>query len=102
MKKMLLCILALSVFIGASLVNSAFASTPEMYVTEQNFETMSSGSEMNPEWFPLVVAGAKVVAGSVAGGFGAAAGAWAFDKITGIWSVPDYSYDNGVEIVFNK
>lgn len=105
-KKLLASTLGLAVLFGGVATTSSYAST-SLETGKANFEGANEVSAVEPEAVPalapLAVAGAKVVGGSALAGFGAAAGAWAFNKVTGVWSYEpsDVSYEE-VSVVFDK
>ncbi|MBK3497194.1 hypothetical protein JFL43_20655 [Viridibacillus sp. YIM B01967] len=101
-KKMIALIMSLALVVGAFTAVSASASTPVAVGGNNAFEGLTVNNEVKPQWIPLVVVGAKVVAGAAGAGFGAAAGAWAFGKITGNFSVDEALDYEEVSVVFDR
>ncbi|MEB2300319.1 hypothetical protein LAV72_11905 [Lysinibacillus xylanilyticus] len=89
-KKIIASVLGLSVLVGGFSAASGSASTEELVKADDKvFVESIENNEGSPRWAPAVVVAGKVAAKAAGAGFAAAAGAWAFDKVTGIFKVQE-------------
>ena len=101
-KKLAAIIMSLALSIGVLTQVSASASTPVAVESNNSFEGLIVNDEVSPQWIPALVVGAKIVGGAAGVGFGGAAGAWAFGKITGTLSVDEALDYDEVSVVFDR
>lgn len=112
-KKVVASVLGLGLLVGGFSAASGSASTEELAKADKVFVESIENDEVSPQFVPAAAAAAGLVgraalaggglaAAGFAAGFGEAAGAWAWDQVTGIFNPQGEVDYQEINQVFDK